>query len=149
MAGKVFTGGARLETFLEKIARTVTQSSAVHVGFLASATYPDGTPVAAVAAFSDFGVPSHGQPPRPFFRGMIREKSPTWGKALGIALKQHDYNARTALEQMGEGISGQLREAINEYAGPGLAASTKKAKGFDKELIDTAHMLNSIDFEVK
>ena len=149
MAKSGFSGGKKLKAYLRKLSKKVNKAKSVQVGFLKGATYPDGTPVPLVAALNEFGVPAHNQPPRPFFRTMIAEKSPKWGKSLGKALKQSDYDAQQALALMGEGISGQLQASIQEFTSPGLAESTKQAKGFDKPLIDTGHMIQSVHYVVK
>lgn len=146
---KAFRGGAKLEAYLANLASKVRNPGTLRVGFLEGATYPDGTPVALVAATNEFGKPDKGQPPRPFFREMIREKSPGWGPSLAKLLVSTDYDANAALRLMGEGIKGQLQSKITTYVGPALADLTIAAKGFDKQLINTSHMLNSVDFDVK
>ena len=71
-------GGHRLKASIRKglSAQGVTR---VTVGFYKTATYPDGTPVAAVAAWNEFGTKGGGWggpiPERPFFRQTVR-KSP-------------------------------------------------------------------------
>ncbi len=141
-------GGTKLANALAKYAADVTNAASVKVGFLAGATYPDGTSVPMVAAINEFGAPSRGQPPRPFFRSMVREKSSSWGPALGAALKTNHGDAHAALELVGEGIKGQLQASIVALTSPPLAPSTIRRKGFDKPLIDTGHMLNSVGVEV-
>jgi hypothetical protein len=120
----------------------------VSVGFMAGATYPEGTPVAAVAFWNEYGVPSHNQPPRPFFRQMIAAESPTWPGKMAKLAKATDYDGDKVLALMGEDIKGALQQSINEFQSPPLAPSTIEAKGFAKPLIDTSHMLNSITYEV-
>ncbi|MGO4337865.1 hypothetical protein AB4037_23395 [Labrys sp. KB_33_2] len=140
-------GGDKLEAALAKIAKNVTKAAAVDVGFLENATYPDGTSVALVAALNEFG---HGTtPPRPFFRGMIQEKSPEWPKAIATQLKETEYDAAKTLGRVGEGIKGQLQQAIADYVGPTLSPITVAKKGNDKQLVDTGHMMRSADYRVK
>ena len=79
---------------------------------------------------------------------MVREKSASWGPALGVLLKANDGDAHKALELAGEGIAGQLRQSIVDTNDPPLAASTIRRKGFAKPLVDTGHMLNSVGVEV-
>ena len=118
------------------------------VGFLEGATYPDGTPVASVAFWNEFGTTSSSQgiesgevstverqPPRPFFRTMIAEKSPAWPAQMGQLAKSTGYDGPRVLALMGEQIEGDLKESINNFSDPPLAPSTIKAKGFDKPLI--------------
>ena len=120
-------------------------SGAVEVGFLEGATYPDGTPVAAVAFWNEYGASG---PPRPFFRNMISEESPTWGNKLAGAVQHTGGDGAKALAMMGEDIQGALVQSINTLTDPPLAPSTIKRKGFDKPLIDKAHMLNSTGYRV-
>lgn len=143
------SGGVALEKALAALAKNVTNCAAVEVGFLENATYPDGTPVAMVAAVQEYGSSTMNIPSRPFFRNMIREKSHEWGPAVAALLNNNDMDARRALEQAGAAIKGQLQEAITNFEGVPLSPKTIAAKGFDKQLIDTAHMLNSVAYQVK
>jgi len=120
-------------------------SGEVHVGFLEGATYPDGTPVAAVAYWDEFGASG---PPRPFFRNMIAQESPTWGPKLKGALQFTGNDGEKALRIVGDNIQGALIQSINDFTTPALAESTIKRKGFDKPLIDSAVMVNSTGVEV-
>lgn len=120
-------------------------SGSVDIGFLEDATYPDGTPVAAVAFWNEFGNGS--APPRPFFRGMIAAESPGWGDKLAAAVKATG-DGEKALALMGEDIQGALIQSINDFTTPPLAQSTIDRKGFDKPLIDTSHMVQSTGYRV-
>lgn len=143
------TGGQVLEQKLEDLARNLRSGATVSVGFLDNATYPDGTSVALVAAVQDFGSLSQGIPPRPFFRNMVQAESPGWPNALAKLLVANNYDANLALGQMGAGIAGQLRQSIVNTNSPPLAPATIARKGHAKPLVDTGHMLQSVDFEVK
>lgn len=134
---------------MRDLSRRADRSATLLVGFLEGATYPDGTSVPMVAAIQEFGAPSKGIPPRPYFRGMIAEKAETWGPAVGELLKANKFDAEKTLGQAGMGIKGQLQQSIRDLKDPPLAAATVAAKGFDKPLVDTGHMLNSVDFDVK
>lgn len=87
-------------------------------------------------------------PARPFFRTMIKQCSPGWGKSLAGILKAHDYDAAAALGLMGMLIKGQLQTSIRDWSAPPNAPSTVRGKGFNKPLISSGHLLNSVDFEV-
>ncbi len=141
-------GGEKVSRLLAEIADRVSKPRGLRVGFLENATYPDGKPVAMIAAIQEFGAPRAGIPPRPFFRNMIAKKSAEWPKAVGDLLVQNDYDVEKVLDQAGFAIAGQLRQSIQETNSPPLAESTIARKGFSKPLIDTGHMLNSIDHEV-
>jgi hypothetical protein len=140
------TGGEKLIQALTKYAgpKLVT----LRVGFLEGATYPDGTSVPMVAAIQEFGAPSRKIPPRPFFRRMVAEKSGSWGDAIAANLKATGFDAEKAMKRVGAGIAAQLQLSIRDLTSPSLAPSTVRAKGFDKPLIDTAVMANSIQWEV-
>src|SRR5260370_1264933 len=117
-------GGGKLEQALREIAEKVKHPAKLRVGFLAGATYPDGTPVAMVAAIQDYGAPSRSIPPRPFFRNMVASKSKQWPADVAAAVKSSDYDAEAALALVGEHIRGQLQQAINDFNGAPLAAAT-------------------------
>jgi len=142
-------GGEKVLKAIKHIEERVAKGGHVRVGFLEGATYPNGLPVAAVASYNEFGVPSHNQPPRPFFRTMIAEKSPEWGPELGQVLKATDYNVDRSLGLMGERIQGQLQDSIRDLKTPPLSPVTIARKGFDKPLIDTGHMLASVGYDVE
>ena len=146
MADHVLHGADEVSKALEEIAHKMGGGE-VAVGFMEGATYPDGTPVAAVAFWNEFG--KEGQMPRPFFRQMIAAESPTWPDKMAKLAKATDYDGPRVLALMGEDIKGALQKSINDFQSPPLALSTVKAKGFAKPLIDTSHMLNSITYEVK
>ena len=132
---------------LEDIARKMGGGE-VSVGFMSGATYPDGTPVAAVAFWNEYGDPGNNRPPRPFFRRMIAKESPTWPGKMAKLAKATKYDGPRVLALMGEDVRGALQQSINDLTEPALAPSTVAAKGFGKPLIDTSHMLNSVTFEV-
>jgi hypothetical protein len=187
-----FSGGAVLEAKLREIAEKVGKANTVNVGFLEGATYPDGTPVALIAATNEYGgtvtVPEHdvtinrnlkknGEfandgkfvkadkanfstthhvdeytvtiPARPFFRSMIQKNKGDWPADLGKIIKAANYDSTVALGRLGKHVAEQLQESIRDFSEPGNAKSTIAKKGFDKPLVDSDHMLNSVDSEVQ
>lgn len=143
----ILSGTDKIMKALEDIAKRMGGGE-VSIGFMEGALYPDGTPVAAVAFWNEYGVPSHGQPPRPFFRQMISYESPSWPYKMANLVKTNNYDGNQVLALMGEDIGGALQQSINEFTTPALAESTIKAKGFDKPLDDTADMLRAISYQV-
>lgn len=136
----VISGGAKLEARLKEIARKVKTKANVRVGFLENATYPDGTPVAMVAAIQEFGAPSRNIPPRPYFRTMVKEKSDSWADATSNLLVSNNFDAIKTLNQVGAGISGQLQESIKKQNQPPLSKVTlmlRKMKSEDSSLVVT------------
>lgn len=143
------SGGDKLQAALDKIARNLTKASSVEIGFMDSATYPDGIPVALVAAVNEFGRPSVGQPPRPFFRNAIADNREYWPSDVGAALKATDYDAARALDLVGQEIQEEIVSSIVDFSGVPLSPATIKKKGFEKQLVDTGVMMRSVTHRVK
>ncbi|MGF6444389.1 hypothetical protein [Paraburkholderia youngii] len=152
MAG-VVKGGRALEAHLRQ-ALDKLQTKTLRLGFLEGATYPDGTPVAQIAALNEFGRNVTAEEgdyfvlPRPFFRNMISQNKASWAPALGKLLKSTGYDVDKALAAMSLGMEDQLQDSIRQLTSPPLAPSTIASKGFDKPLIDTSHMINSTGSDV-
>ncbi|ELY4420490.1 hypothetical protein SMZ52_000952 [Cronobacter sakazakii] len=144
-----FSGGAALEAKLAELAEKLGDGKTLRVGFLEGATYPDGQSVPMVAAANEYGDPAMNRPPRPFFRNMIAEKSPEWPKAIAKIAEATGYESETILGLMGEHIKGQLQGSIRDLMEPALSPVTIAKKGFSKPLIETSHMLNSVDYDIK
>lgn len=142
-------GGDKFEAAMRDLARRLDRPEVLRVGFLEGAKYPDGTPVALVAAVQNYGSGKLGIPPRPFFTNMVADKSASWPAAIEANLVATHYDVDLTLELVGQGIAGQLRRSIIDTNAPPLAPSTIARKGFDKPLIHTSHMLNSVDYEVR
>lgn len=141
-----WSGGERFAAKLREIAENVGRGGVVRVGFLENAKYPKGMPVAMIALIQDMG--SGDIPPRPFFRNMIAAKQDEWPKAIADLLVDNDYDSAIALGRAGAAIAGQLRQSIIDTNTPPLSPITIRKKGFEKPLIETSHMINSVDFEV-
>lgn len=109
---------------LTNIARRMGGGS-VRVGFLEGSTYPDGTPVAAVAFWDEYG---HGgnfpAPARSFFRDMIKKESGKWPKKMADLAKANHYNGTKVLQLMGEDIAGALKKSIIDTNTPSLSETT-------------------------
>ena len=144
MAGPGATGGGSLEAALNS--RVSASAALVKVGFLEGATYPDGTPVAQVAAWNEYGTTR--SPMRDFFRSMIRAKGPKWGEELARVLKTTGGDVPKALALMGERISDQLTQSIVEFSDPPNAKLTVDKKGFNQPLLNTGTMQRSAGYEV-
>lgn len=147
MASEYLKGSDKVMKALEDIARKMG-GGGVSVGFMEGATYPDGTPVAAVAFWNEYGNPLQNRPPRPFFREMIAAESPSWPEKMAKLAKATDFDGKKVLGMMGEDVKGALQQSITSFETPPLASSTIEKKGNGKPLIDTGHMLQSITYEV-
>lgn len=143
------SGGGELERKLKEMMDKLGEGTLLRVGFLENATYPDGEHVATIAASNEFGNPGNNQPPRPFFRNMVAANSPAWPLEIGKVVRAVDFDGKKTLQLMGERIKDQLQGSIRELVEPPLSPYTIQKKGFDKPLIETSHMLNSVDYDVK
>lgn len=137
MATSKFTGGDKLKAKLAEISKRIGAKRTLKVGFLEGATYPDenGTPVAQAAFWLNYGTKS--APPRPFFTGMVAANSDAWGDKLGRILERNGWDIDKALKLMGEGIAGQLRDALINLDSPALSPVTLMLR---RMLIDNPHL---------
>lgn len=87
-------------------------------------------------------------PPRPYFRNMIKQNGPSWPKAIAVLLKNNEFDAKKVLGLMGQLIKGQLQQSILSNTPPPNAPSTIARKGHARTLIDTGHMLATVDYEI-
>lgn len=139
------SGGDKVEKILEELAEKMHGS--LDVGFLEGATYQDdGMPVAQVAFWNEYGTSR--APARPFFRTTIEEKSDEWADRLARAAKHYDYDASAVLEAMGESVLEDIQSSITGWTDPRNADSTIAKKGFNKPLVDSNHMHDSVAYRV-
>lgn len=113
--------------------RAVTEMDRVvgKVGWFESAHYPDGTPVAYVAAIQEFGVPEKNIPPRLGGRAIAEEKKPEWAKTSQVTAKAVLANKLTpkgAMEVIGLKAAGDWRKHISQVTTPPLKVNTVKAR---------------------
>ena len=129
----------------------------VDIGFFEEAVYPDGTPVAYVAAIHEFGYPAGGIPARSFFRPTIAAKANEWARQVAgasLAVIKGDTTADAALEGIGGMAAGQVAEAIARITSPALKEATIRARTnasggtSSKPLVDTGQMLQSVTHKV-
>ena len=119
-------------------------------GYFDTATYPDGTPVAYVAAIHEYGYAAGGIPPRPTMRPTAAEKGAQGGAWAQVAAKgaKACLNGLTtpaaALEALTLVAAGDVGKAIVALTAPPLKPRTIAAKGFAKPLVDTGQMLQSV-----
>jgi hypothetical protein len=118
------TGGDKLAAYLADLSKKVQRKSVLKAGFLEGAKYDDGTPVAMVAAIQNFGAPARGIPPRPFMTNAVTEHGEEWGQKLATLLKTADFNAETALTQLGAEVVADIQQAISDLDSPPLSPVT-------------------------
>lgn len=108
----------------------------VRVGWFASAKYPDGTPVAYVAAIQEHGVAARSLPPRPFFKPTKDARSQEWAALMKQGVKAISKGSTTALnvlEALGLQAAGDVRVTISQIQSPPLSLITLLARKYRKE----------------
>ncbi|MBG2875545.1 hypothetical protein I4902_08270 [Proteus alimentorum] len=130
------------------------------VGFFEHAKYPDGTPIAYVAAIQELGYSAGGIPPRPFLRPTMNDKKQDYSQLIFRAVKasiKGNITLDNGLTQIGATVAGDVKMAIKAVTTPALDDSTVKArarrhskgKATDKPLVDTGQMLQAVSFIVE
>ncbi len=139
-------GGKKLQRLLREAGKGGV--SGVKVGFFSTARYEDGTPVAAVAAWNEFGTKTI--PERPFFRNALAESERGVSNILakGIDTKKMVVDEQLA-GRVGEYVQGKIRDSITALKEPPNAPETVKRKGSSDPLLDTGTLRNSVDWEVE
>ena len=120
-------------------------NASVRVGVLENATYPDGTPVAMVAFWNEYGTKR--SPVRAFFRTTVSENKKNWVLSVQNLMKMHN-DPKQVMGLIGVNIQEQLVHSINTWSDPPNAPYTIEKKGFDAPLRDTTRMSKSISIEI-
>ena len=165
---------ARTSTSLPSMPSAGTPS--VKAGFFKTAIEADGTPVAAIAAMQEFGAVVRGRaghsiviPPRPFLRQTVATRRSAWVRLLAQELKtslrtpnragdtrqalqtlvQRLSTSKQALTTVGKGMQTDITQTIHQTHTPPNAPATIRHKGFDKPLVETGTLQNSVTFQVE
>ena len=140
------TGGKKLQRLLREAGKGGV--SGVKVGFFSTAKYEDGTPVAAVAAWNEFGTKTI--PERPFFRNALAESERSVGRILqaGLDTKKMVVGEQLA-GRVGAHVQGKIQDSITSLKEPPNAPETVKRKGSSDPLLDTGTLRNSVSWEVE
>jgi hypothetical protein len=121
----------------------------VKIGWAQGPKYADGTSVAQVAAWNEFGTETI--PERPALRTGIKRAQPgvrALNKANLKGVIDGRMAASRALGLLGEYGKSEVQRAI--VAGPWVpnAPSTIRRKGSSKPLIDTSQVLQTVTYQV-
>lgn len=130
------------------------------VGFFEHSKYPDGTPIAYVAAIQELGYPAGGIPPRPFLRPTMSDKKTEYGQLIfrvAKAAASGNITVNDGLTQVGAKAASDVKLAIKAVTTPALDDATvktrarrhSKGKSTNKPLVDTGQMLQAVTFVVE
>jgi len=104
-------------------------------------------PVARVAMVQEYGD-GWKIPPRPFMRNTVGRARRQWRKLVQDRLPVI-MNMKKTAEELGIKMVEDVRKTILDFTTPPNAPSTVARKGFNKPLIDSGQMLNSVKWRVK
>lgn len=121
----------------------------VQVGFQGDQQYEDGTSIAEVAAYNEFG--SSDTPERPFMRQSFENHESELQAACDQVNRRlaQGGSAEQALQQIGAVAKGLVQDEIVNGGFAPNAESTIKKKGSEQPLIDTGTMRQSVNFVIK
>lgn len=135
--------GRTVQRYLDEI-----DSKIISIGF--QGQYDDGTTVAEVAAWNEYGT--ENAPARPFMRQTLADKKDQieefQANAVAQGIRQHRDAAKT-MNQIGVYMKAKVQEEITDGQFEPNAPSTIARKGSSHPLIDTSRMRQSINYTVK
>ena len=119
----------------------------------------DGTPLAARAAYNEFGTRGGASgggwggpvPARPFLGSTVDDERAKWGRAADVAISQALAGARTfedGLGILGTMAQQDVQQKIVTLSSPPNSATTVDLKGSSNPLIDTGAMRKAIRYKV-
>ena len=138
----------RVAKRLKQIKAGLGKGGTVDVGILRG-HYPDGTSIALVAFWNEFGT--RKAPERPFIRSTLfahKNYKDTLEK-IGRSIVAGKYNQKQGLTILGQIVKQDIQKTIVELRSPPNSPTTIAAKGSSNPLIDTGLMKSSIDFNVR
>ena len=140
------TGGHRLRQFMQLAGRGGVKR--IELGFFETARYPDGTPVAAVAAWNEFG--HHYAPERPFFRIALNQMQDPIKEIIKEEINRRNLVVDKPLaDKIGAYAQGALQQSITDLTSPANAPSTIARKGSSNPLVDTSTMRTAATWKVE
>lgn len=109
----------------------------------------DGTDMCDIAAWNELGT-SNGIPSRPFMRDSVDKHADEVNRMLEeqATLLKRGVSAKQILKNLGEFQKGMIQQEILDGQFEPNAESTIRKKKSDKPLIDTGHMLQSVNYQI-
>ena len=140
-------GGAAAKAAIRK-ALSASGVTSLQVGFFKNARYPNGTPVAAVAAWNEFGTVAI--PERPFFRNALRRSLDPVRELVAERVDPRKMEVDPLLaDEVGAYVAGQVQSEIVRLREPSNASSTIARKGSSNPLIDKGKMRQSVTWRTR
>lgn len=140
-------GNAKLSESLKQKIKGIYEMNSLklEVGIFDTAKYPNGTSVAMVGYWNEYGTANI--PPRPFFRLAVDNNNHKWISIYKQQI-QTTNDIKRSLSKVGVIASNDIKKSLTALREPPNAISTIKAKGSSNPLIDTGTLRNSINWSV-
>ena len=121
----------------------------IHVGYQADQSYEDGTGLAEVAAYNEFGTSN--TPARPFMRQSFENHESKLQAACDMANRtlSGGGTAELAISQIGTNAVGLIQDEMIDGGFAPNAESTIRRKGSEQPLADTGTLFQSVKYVVK
>lgn len=103
------------------------------VGWFENSAYPDGTPVAYVAAIQELGSPSRRIPSRSFMRSTAMEKDKAWrnkANEISAAILAKKITPQQGMDLLCMQAEGDIAETISKIQSPPLSEITLGARKY-------------------
>lgn len=136
----------RVAAHLDKIIKDIEEVGILKVGINESATYPNGLEVAKVAFWNEVGTVN--MPARPFLRNTFANKNKDWSELAKRIFVGTNYDLKRTWGMLGEKVVDDLKDAVTNFQTPANAESTIEKKGFNKPLVGTGVMRDSIMYDI-
>ena len=132
---------------LDQALNRLVSSKAQHVqvGVIDGSKYPDGTSVASVAFWNEYGTRTI--PARPFFRDTIKQQKSNWSELATKAIRA-GYTVEHMLGVVGLSMQNDIQMSITQWTSPPNSAYTVAKKKFNAPLRESMLLHDSIKFEV-
>lgn len=117
------------------------------VGYFEQHRYPDGPPVAQVAAVHELGNASRGIPPRPTLGPAIDNNTEEYKRLLASGARSVLAGKASAVDVMEATMlraASDVATEISRLTSPPLKEATIKRKGSSKPLVETRYMIRSV-----
>lgn len=129
----------------------------VKVGYFPHSRYPDGKPIAGVAAVQEFGSVKMSIPPRPTKGPAIEKGQQKIRDGIAAATRRAFKGTQTVeqgLDQLGMVVVGDIKKEIRDLTTPELKESTlaarrRRGNTSEKPLVDSGLMLQEVTHSVE
>jgi len=149
---KNFKDDKREQKRIEKLIQKATKNMHVAVGIIQDEPHDKKFTMVDLAMVHEYGSKDGRIPDRSFIRSTCdakREEHINWLKDLEARVFKDQLTVKQALSIMGEVVSKDMVQTINNFIPPPLKPATIKRKKSSKPLIDTGRLKGSITHEVR